>query len=377
MQIDSLLIRDESKGMNEIKKFISLHKLQIRRIKAETFLNTSILYQKIDGKWDIHYYNYIRRRGMAIPYLYLALTSILRREKTWFETINPIKLDEFNQKIIIESLGRDKINLDSAPKFRRDYMQGFYLAFEISKLLEDNLITPKDAFMLFTDSELLIEHAGYYAALKRAGAKKEAKKIADFMWEADQEVFLKTGERINDCLEMNKIRYEDFFYVQQNHFPFLKTINFEEKFRAMKEKNDHELEFDIAISFAGQDREIAEKLATSLKNRGFDVFYDNFEKSKMWGKDLYEYLSTIYSTKAKYCVILISDNYNKKRWTRLERKAAQSRAFEEENEYILPLRIDDSSVPGILSTTGYLDYNTISETEIIETLIDKINNYGS
>ena len=80
-------------------------------------------------------------------------------------------------------------------------------------------------------------------------------------------------------------------------------------------------------------------------------------------------------------IVLYSPNLGrikriKKPWTRLEKKSAQSRAFEDENEYILPLRIDDSKVPGILATTGYLDYRKEPMEEIVNLLVEKINNYG-
>jgi hypothetical protein len=49
-------------------------------------------------------------------------------------------------------------------------------------------------------------------------------------------------------------------------------------------------EYDIVISFAGEDRQVAEEIAVELKNNGIRVFYDNFEKADLWGKDLYEHL---------------------------------------------------------------------------------------
>ena len=37
-----------------------------------------------------------------------------------------------------------------------------------------------------------------------------------------------------------------------------------------------EYEYDVALSFAGEDRHHAEKLANLLKSGGYRVFYDNF-----------------------------------------------------------------------------------------------------
>lgn len=65
--------------------------------------------------------------------------------------------------------------------------------------------------------------------------------------------------------------------------------------------------FDVAISFAGSERGLAEKLATILQSAGFAVFYDNFYPEHLWGKDLAAFLDEIYRKRAKYCVVFISN----------------------------------------------------------------------
>lgn len=113
--------------------------------------------------------------------------------------------------------------------------------------------------------------------------------------------------------------------------------------------------YDVALSFAGEDREYVDKVANALRDLRVSVFYDKFEEVNLWGKDLYGYLSDIYFKKCKYTVIFISEHYSKKLWTNHERKNAQARAFNESGEYILPARFDDSDVPGLLPTIGYID----------------------
>lgn len=114
-------------------------------------------------------------------------------------------------------------------------------------------------------------------------------------------------------------------------------------------------EYDVALSFAGEDRAVAEDLAASLIAEGVRVFYDAHEKAELWGKDLYQYLQSVYRDKAAYCVIFVSKAYGAKLWTRHELKQAQARAFRENREYLLPLRLDDSEIPGINATVGYID----------------------
>jgi hypothetical protein len=48
-------------------------------------------------------------------------------------------------------------------------------------------------------------------------------------------------------------------------------------------------DFDIAISFAGEDRPIALELATKLKAGGLLVFYDDDQQAELLGERLLEY----------------------------------------------------------------------------------------
>jgi len=130
--------------------------------------------------------------------------------------------------------------------------------------------------------------------------------------------------------------------------------------------------FDIALSFAGEDRKYVDQVASLLKQKGISVFYDLFEEANLWGKNLYDYLSDIYQNQARYTIMFISDAYNKKLWTNHERQAMQARAFQESEEYILPVKFDDTKIPGILPTTGYLDLKTRTPEQLVEVIEKKL-----
>lgn len=131
-------------------------------------------------------------------------------------------------------------------------------------------------------------------------------------------------------------------------------------------------EYDLALSFAGEDRAVVDELAAILTAMGVHVFYDNYEKAALWGKDLYQHLQSVYRDRAKYCIVFVSEAYARKLWTRHELKQAQARAFKESQEYILPVRLDDSEVPGLNATTGYIDLRQHSITELSEVVIEKL-----
>jgi hypothetical protein len=134
-----------------------------------------------------------------------------------------------------------------------------------------------------------------------------------------------------------------------------------------------EEKYDVAISFAGEEREFAERLAQKLIQRQVKVFYDSFEAANLWGKNLYDHFSSIYSERSKYCVMLLSKNYEKKAWTNLERRSAQARAFRENREYILPIKIDDTNITGLQETVGYIDSKTHSIDQIVDLIINKLS----
>ena len=131
--------------------------------------------------------------------------------------------------------------------------------------------------------------------------------------------------------------------------------------------------YDVVLSFAGEDRQHAKELADLLEAGGYSCFYDENELANLWGKNLYDYLSSIYKDRARYCVMFLSKYYERKLWPNHERQHAQARAFQENREYILPVRLDDTEIPGIPPTVGYLDLRSMTIEEVYEALVMKLS----
>ena len=138
----------------------------------------------------------------------------------------------------------------------------------------------------------------------------------------------------------------------------------------MNQKNNYK--YDVVLSFAGEDRQYVDKVAQYLSNKRIRVFYDKYEQGSLWGKNLYEHLDDIYRNKGRYCVMFLSKNYADKLWTDHERKSAQTRAFKERREYILPARFDDTAIAGILPTVGYIDLRTTCPDKLGELILQKL-----
>ena len=130
--------------------------------------------------------------------------------------------------------------------------------------------------------------------------------------------------------------------------------------------------YDVVLSFAGEERRYVEEVAERLKAVGVKVFYDEYERVVLWGKDLYDHLDEVYRRKGRYCVMFISQAYRDKVWTNHERQSAQARAFQESQEYVLPARFDDTEIPGIRPTVGYVDLRRMTPTQFADLILNKL-----
>jgi hypothetical protein len=128
----------------------------------------------------------------------------------------------------------------------------------------------------------------------------------------------------------------------------------------------------VAVSFAGTNRVFAEELAKRVSDAGFQVFYDNFYPEELWGKDLVVFFDEVYRKRSRYCVTFISKEYAERMWTNHERRSAQARALEDKGkEYILPIKCDDTDLPGMPPTVGILPVDMGIE-KIADILIRKL-----
>ena len=138
------------------------------------------------------------------------------------------------------------------------------------------------------------------------------------------------------------------------------------------EMEEKEFMYDIALSFAGEDREYVESIASVLKSKGVRVFYDEFEQANLWGKDLAVHFDYIYRQNSRFFIPFISKHYKNKVWTKHEFQTALSKALELDREYILPVKLDDTEIDGLRSTIGFIDLRSISNDKFIEIIREKI-----
>ncbi|GAB3535887.1 hypothetical protein GCM10027403_14770 [Arthrobacter tecti] len=114
-------------------------------------------------------------------------------------------------------------------------------------------------------------------------------------------------------------------------------------------------DYDVAVTFAGEDRNFVEAVVRDVVSAGYKVFYDQDEQVALWGEELTEYFPKIYEERSRYAVMFVSRHYAAKPWTRLERRSVLVRALNQPTPYLLPVRLDSTRLDGVRETISYLD----------------------
>ena len=134
--------------------------------------------------------------------------------------------------------------------------------------------------------------------------------------------------------------------------------------------------WDVALSFAGAQRDYVGQVSAALKARGVRCFYDADEQVRLWGTYLAEELPRIYARESAAVVVFVSADYAGRDWTRLERRAAFSRAVAETGVFVLPARFDDSELPDLLPDVVAVDLRRYSPGQFADLIVAKLADLG-
>jgi hypothetical protein len=136
-------------------------------------------------------------------------------------------------------------------------------------------------------------------------------------------------------------------------------------------------EFLVAFSFAGEQRDLVRSIAEAVEQmlgRG-TVFYDDWFEYYIAGDDADLKLQTIYGKISSLIVFCISKPYGEKPWTRTEHKtirALQMQLDKEKSDRILPLRVGDGDIEGVLFNTIWADARDKPVAQTAELIVNRL-----
>lgn len=176
--------------------------------------------------------------------------------------------------------------------------------------------------------------------------------------------------QLNDALYFNAT--SKTISIEDPSFAFyLKLVDFDELKRSIRIRRDDYV-YDVAISFAGEQRAHASGLKEELERLGYSVFYDFDEQHILWGQNLRSKLADVYARDAKFMVVMLSKEYPEKDWPAFEFEVGKEAKRGRVAEYLLPLVVDDVHVVGLSSDVGHLDLRRMSVAQVAQILAKKI-----
>ena len=138
-------------------------------------------------------------------------------------------------------------------------------------------------------------------------------------------------------------------------------------------------EFEVAFSFAGENRDLAEFLADSLTSLDVTVFYDGMFEANFLGKAWSQQFKEIFGNKSKFVVCILDKRHLEKIWPTFEREHFIPRIADES---VIPIFLDDTKFPGIPQDLVGIPFKfdrldpswkSKATDEIIYKLIDKLS----
>lgn len=105
-------------------------------------------------------------------------------------------------------------------------------------------------------------------------------------------------------------------------------------------------EYDVAISFAGENRALAKHIANQLEALDVPVFFDEMFEANFLGKAWTQVFKEIFAEKSRYVLCLLDSYHAEKIWPTFEREHFAPRVAEES---VIPVYLDDTKFVGIPS----------------------------
>ncbi|GIJ35074.1 toll/interleukin-1 receptor domain-containing protein [Micromonospora sediminimaris] len=133
--------------------------------------------------------------------------------------------------------------------------------------------------------------------------------------------------------------------------------------------------YDIAVSFAGAQRDQVEAIVRACQALGLNVFYDKDKTVEFWGRNFITGMRTVYGATTRYVVPFLSREYLASAYPMDEYQTALVRAIEiSADSYLLPILVGPVEVPAELLSPaiGYLRLEDYEPARLAQIIADRV-----
>jgi hypothetical protein len=133
--------------------------------------------------------------------------------------------------------------------------------------------------------------------------------------------------------------------------------------------------FQVALSFPGEHREFVKRVAERLSERiGRErVLYDAYYEAEFARIDLDTYLQRLYHDESDLIAVFLSAHYERKEWCGLEWRAIRDIIKQRRESTVVPVRFDNTEIPGLFSTSGYVWVGDREPEEIADLILQRLD----
>jgi hypothetical protein len=139
--------------------------------------------------------------------------------------------------------------------------------------------------------------------------------------------------------------------------------------------DDRAYSYDVAVSFAGEQRDYVERFVRECESLGLKVFYDLDMTIDLWGRNfIFEFRKMYGGPEPRFVVPFISSEYLAKPYPMDEFAAAVEQSFQRPDVYVLPVRFGDVDIPRELlnPAVGYLQADEYEPAQLAAQMAVKI-----
>lgn len=169
--------------------------------------------------------------------------------------------------------------------------------------------------------------------------------------------------RISIVLESKPICERYLYYTAETKtfaiedpafFYYLKYLDWEQLRKDCGFRDDRRrYDWDFAISFAGENRDLAKSIADLLEILDCTVFYDQYYEANYLGIAWSQQFKEIFGLRSRYVICLLDKYHADKIWPTFERECFIPRVAD---GAVIPIYLDDTPFPGIPKDIVGIDF---------------------
>ena len=127
--------------------------------------------------------------------------------------------------------------------------------------------------------------------------------------------------------------------------------------------------FDVALSYASEQEKFVSRVEKILKGEGVKVFFAPDCEKEYKAKDMFQKFYEIYRYRSNYVVCFVSKEYLKKDYTMHEYECAFLKNKDVEENRIIVVNFDGSSLPHLDSDINFIDAQKNREVQVADSIL--------